>query len=68
MGRCLRLIKIVPAIRQCVDTLADKHSGWKKIAPAWDAISASMEVEVGIDWSKGKNAPKTYKMMREARS
>lgn len=65
LGRCLRLIKLVPEIRKCVDSLAIKNDGWKKIAPHWDELSKSMEDEVGIDWSKGKRAPITYDLMQK---
>lgn len=66
LGRCLRLIKRVPEVRACVDSLAKKHSRWNKAAPAWDDIAKCMEDEVGIDWSKGRSAPKTYELMKAA--
>lgn len=66
LGRCLRLIALVPEIRSCVDSLATKSTHWAKAAAVWDEISASMEDEVGIDWSKAESAPKTYKLMEEA--
>lgn len=64
LGRCLRLIDKVPEVRKCVDSLATKYKAWAKIAPVWDKIAESMRDEVGIDWSKGRSAPITYKMMR----
>ena len=66
LGRCLRLIAIVPAVRQCVDELAAVNENWAKAAKVWDEISESMAREVGIDWSKGKSAPITYGKMKEA--
>jgi hypothetical protein len=66
LGRCLRLIARVPGVRPCVDRLALKHEGWAKAAKVWDEITASMEEEVGIDWSKGERAPKTYELMKVA--
>lgn len=66
LGRCLRLIKIVPDVRKCVDSLATKHLRWAKAAKVWEQIAKSMEEEVGIDWSKGERAAKTYTMMKEA--
>ncbi len=66
LGRCLRLIARVPEVRPCVDSLAQKHDGWAKAAKGWDHIAASMEEEVGIDWSKGDRAPKTYELMKAA--
>lgn len=64
LGRCLRLIDKVPAVRGSVDTLAARYESWGKMAPVWDVLAESMAVEVGIDWSKGKKAPVTYKNMQ----
>lgn len=64
LGRCLRLIAKVPAVRACVDTLAQRHESWAKMAPAWDVLATTMANEVGIDWSKGKKAPDTYIAMQ----
>lgn len=66
LGRCLRLIKIAPSVRKCVDSLALKDDRWAKAAKVWDSIAEAMEEEVGIDWSKGKKAPLTYNRMRRA--
>jgi hypothetical protein len=66
LGRCLRLIHRVPEVRRCVDSLATEDEGWAKCAAVWDEIAASMADEVGIDWSKGKQAPITYKLMERA--
>lgn len=64
LGRCLRLIKIEPRVRECVDRLALKHSSWAAAAKCWDEIAECMEAEVGADWSKGKRAERTYKLMK----
>lgn len=64
LGRCLRLIDKVPAVRKAVDALALKHPRWAIAAKAWDEMAQSMENEVGIDWSKGKRATKTYNLMK----
>ena len=64
LGRCLRLIDKVPAVRACVDSLATKFASWAKMAPAWDMLAETMKDEVGIDWSKGRSAPVTYKAMQ----
>lgn len=66
LGRCLRLIAIVPAVRSAVDTLAKKNKRWAIAAAVWDEIASLMDKEVGIDWSKGRSAPVTYDMMKEA--
>jgi len=66
LGRCLRLIQKVPEVRNCVDTLATKNERWAKAAKVWDVIADSMAEEVGIDWSKGMNAIRTYNLMKDA--
>lgn len=66
LGRCLRLIKAVPEVRQCVDSLALKNTRWARAAKVWDAIAQSMADEVGIAWEKGQRAPLTYKIMKDA--
>ncbi len=66
LGRCLRLIYLVPAIRGCVDSLALKHENWARAAKIWDKISQSMIEEVGIDWEKSKSAPLTFALMKDA--
>lgn len=66
LGRCLRLIKIAPSVRRCVDELARRNAGWAKAAMCWDYIAELMEEEVGIDWRKGECAARTYRLMKEA--
>lgn len=66
LGRCLRLIALAPEVRACVDSLANRHECWRRAAAVWDAIAASMAEEVGIDWSRGQSAPKTYELMKQA--
>lgn len=67
LGRCLRLIEKVPAVRQCVDRLAAKHAEWMKAAAVWDKIAHSMKKEVGIHWDDPtKRASDTYQLMKQA--
>lgn len=40
---------------------------WAALVARWDDLAASMEAEVGIDWTKGKSAPRTYELMRKIR-
>ena len=65
LGRCLRLIRTAPSVRECVDRLGRRDAKWAIAANHWDEITSLMEDEVGIDWSKGDTAPKTYKRMKE---
>lgn len=63
LGRCLRLIRFVPEVRACVDSLAKKHRGWEVCAKHWDEWAALMAEEVGLDWEKGRQASRTYDRM-----
>ena len=64
LGRCLRLIEIVPEIRTSVDKLAMRSIKWNNLAKFWDELSKTMDDEVGIHWEKAHSAPKTYGMMK----
>jgi hypothetical protein len=66
LGRCLRLVRLVPDVRECVDELAALSTAWARVAPVWDELAALMEGEVGIDWSKARRAPRTYAAMKGA--
>lgn len=66
LGRCLRLIAKIPEVRGCVDSLGKKHRRWAMAAAVWDEIAACMADEVGIDWTKGRRAERTYEMMKGA--
>lgn len=67
LGRCLRLLKQMPWIRQKAFPKLRRINQWEKILRHWDHLAALMEEEVGIDWRKGDNAPKTYKAMTNLR-
>lgn len=66
LGRCLRLIRKVPAVREMVDVLGNKHRGWRKAACVWDQLAKCMKAEVGIDWRKGDVATTTWAAMKKA--
>ncbi len=66
LGRCLRLLARVPVLQA---GFAERMRGvslpWALLVAAWDELAALMEEEVGIAWSKGGTAPRTYARMRE---
>lgn len=65
LGRCLRLIRLVPQVREMVDELAGYgHKEWERLAPHWDELTALFESEKGHPLGK---APKTYQRMQEIR-
>lgn len=64
LGRCLRLLQRVPAWRARIGEMAACGKCWAALVSQWDEIASAMEAEVGIDWSKGCSAPKTYALMK----
>lgn len=65
LGRCLRLLERFPEWKPRMAEMATVSKQWAAVIPYWDEVSQSMIDEVGIDWSKGKSAPKTYNLMKE---
>jgi hypothetical protein len=65
IGRCFRAIDKMPWARRGLDILAGTLPRWRALAARWDEIRQVMNDEVGIDWSRGKSAPKTYGLMEE---
>ena len=66
LGRCLRLLERYPEWKPRIQQMTVYGPAWAGICAQWDALVASMEAEVGIDWSKGKRARKTYRRMQLA--
>lgn len=67
LGRCLRLLELIPEWKpRIVGAMSLINPGWSGLVAEWDEISKMMSDEVGIDWSKGKSAPKTYDAMKKA--
>jgi hypothetical protein len=63
LGRCLRLLELFPEWKPRIGEMAKYSKGWERIAGKWDELAALMAEEVGIDWSKGRTAPRTYAAM-----
>jgi hypothetical protein len=64
LGRCLRLLELIPEWKPRMHEMAKLGGRWPAAVKCWEEISACMDAEVGIDWSKGLSAPKTCDMMR----
>jgi hypothetical protein len=64
LGRCLRLLELMPEWKPRVPELAALEPCWRALVEHWDNLASSMEDEVGIAWEKGKSAPATYALMR----
>lgn len=60
-GRCARLLKQFPEWRSRLKEMAIYSPHWTLLAECWDTLTEMMEKEVGIDWSKGRHAPETYR-------
>lgn len=65
LGRCLRLLAIMPEWEGRISEMAELGGMWPTYVKHWDALAYSMANEVGIDWSKGKKAPRTYVLMKK---
>jgi hypothetical protein len=65
LGRILRLLEIIPEWKPRVPHLAQLGEEWKALVDRWDELAGTMDDEVGIDWSKGDSASRTYDLMKE---
>lgn len=66
LGRCLRMLELFPEWKPRIAEMAVYSKAWKTLANRWDALSALMSEEVGIDWKKGRSAPRTCDAMQSA--
>jgi len=66
LGRCLRLLEKFPEWERRLAEMAVINPGWAGFVGEWDNLKSLMVSEVGVDWSKGKAAPETYRAMRLA--
>ena len=65
LNRCLLLLEAVPDVRDHFDKIAALGVVWGRLVKRWADIEASFLDEVGLNWSKAQEAPKTYALMRE---
>lgn len=64
LGRCLRLLALIPEWDERIGEMAQHGRYWVAIAERWHEVAERMRQEVGIDWSKGRKAPRTYALMQ----
>lgn len=64
IGRCFRLLEAIPEWKSRIEEMGVYSKIWVLLADKWQEIYDCMEDEVGIDWRKGKSAPKTYELMK----
>ena len=68
LGRCLRLLELVPEWKPRIAEMAKYSPGWAGLVAEWDKLTNLMTNEVGIHWEKGESAPATYKAMKLAQA
>lgn len=66
LDRCLRLLDSVPELRNRLPMMADVSPQWAALIDNWVEIEQTHLNEVGLGWSKGGRAEKTYALMRAA--
>lgn len=66
-NRCVKLLRKAPGLVKKLPDLAKLSPQWKRLAAAWSKLEASLESEVGPDWSANRSAaaPLTYAMMKK---
>jgi len=64
-NRCLLLLDEIPEIREHFDNISAISVVWSGLISRWDEVEKCFTEEVGLDWSKGTSAPKTYKLMKD---
>ena len=66
--KCLKLLSMVPQLRDSLDKMSEISPEWTGIVKMWDEIEAMHLDEVGLEWSKGRSRParKTYDLLAKA--
>lgn len=67
LGRCLRMLELFPEWKARIAEMAGYGKVWAVFIDHWDGLSSMMADEVGIDWSKGREAHRTYEFMCDLR-
>lgn len=65
LNRCLLFLEAVPEARNHLDKVAALSDYWKALIHRFDEIEQTFLEEVGLNWSKGNSAPRTYNLMKE---
>ena len=64
LGRSLRLLELVPEWKARISEMAIHGREWAALVSHWEELHQLMDDEVGIDWSKGNSALRTYERMK----
>lgn len=65
LGRCLRLIEMLPWTWRGVEVLAGRNPVWKALHENWARLAKTFIEEVGLNWEKADRAPKTFALMQK---
>jgi len=66
LNRCLLLLDLIPEWKPRMPEMAQRSKAWAGLVERWDEIVATFLEEVGLNWTKGKSAPRTYALMKQA--
>jgi len=64
LNRCLLFLEAVPEAREHLDKVAKLSDYWAALIDRFDEVEKCFLDEVGLNWSKGRSAGKTYKLMK----
>lgn len=64
LNRCLMLLEAVPEIRDNMDKVAALSGTWAKLVERWSEVEQCFLDEVGLNWTKGDRASRTYELMK----
>ncbi|MGO2235556.1 MAG: DUF7241 domain-containing protein [Marinomonas sp.] len=67
-NRCLILLYYIPEIRISFPKIACLSVDWRRVITNWDILEKSFLNEAGFDFSKRRNAPITYQLMKDLRA
>ena len=65
LNRCLLFLDAVPEARLHMDKLRTLSPTWDRLVDRWKELESTFMEEVGLNWSHGDKASKTYKLMNE---
>ncbi|WP_024717979.1 hypothetical protein [Pseudomonas putida] len=66
LNRCIKLLELIPEWKPRMGEMAQRGEQWVGLANRWEEICRCFLDEVGLDWCKGRRAPKTYLLMTQA--
>lgn len=64
-NRCLLFLDAVPEARQHIGKMAELSKTWAALIDNWSYLEDLFMQEVGVNWSKARSAPETFRAMRD---